>query len=72
MIEVMVNGCNGKMGRIISELVDKNENMILKGGIDIEDFGILTYPVYTDAFKMTYTNRRTFADLLDNIGGLRC
>ena len=52
MVKVVVNGCNGKMGRIISELVDKNENMILKGGIDIEDFGILKYPVYTDAFKM--------------------
>ena len=26
MIEVMVNGCNGKMGQIVSELVDKNKN----------------------------------------------
>ena len=48
MIEVMVNGCNGKMGSIISELVDKNENMVLKCGVDKIDTGLLTYPVYTD------------------------
>ena len=48
MIEVMVNGCNGKMGQIVSELVDKNEKMILKCGTDKINTGYLTYPVYTD------------------------
>ena len=48
MIEVMVNGCNGKMGQVVSELVDKNENMIVKCGADRVDNGDLTYPVYTD------------------------
>lgn len=53
MIEVMVNGCNGKMGNIVSELVDKNENMILKCGADKVDTGLLTYPVYTDLDKIS-------------------
>lgn len=48
MIEVMVNGCNGKMGNTVSELVDKNEKMVLKCGVDKVDTGYLTYPVYTD------------------------
>lgn len=48
MIEVMVNGCNGKMGQIVSELVDKNENMVLRCGVDKINTGYLTYPVYTD------------------------
>lgn len=48
MIEVMVNGCNGKMGSIVSELVDKRENMILKFGTDRLDTGYLTFPVYTN------------------------
>lgn len=48
MIEVLVNGCNGKMGQIVSELVDKNENMILKCGSDKVDNGYLTFPVYTN------------------------
>ena len=52
MIEVMVNGCNGKMGQIVSELVDKSENMILKFGTDKEDTGYLPYPVYTDLNKI--------------------
>lgn len=47
MIEVMINGCNGKMGQIVSELVDKNEDMLLKCGVDKENTGFLTYPVYT-------------------------
>lgn len=47
MIEVMVNGCNGKMGQIVSKLVDKNENMVLKCGVDKINTGNLTYPVYT-------------------------
>ena len=48
MIEVMVNGCNGKMGQIVSEIVDKNEDMVLKCGADKIDTGYLTYPVYTN------------------------
>lgn len=48
MIEVVINGCNGKMGQIVSELVDKNENMVLKAGVDKENTGYLTYPVYVN------------------------
>lgn len=48
MIEVMVNGCCGKMGNLVCELVDKNENMILKCGTDKVDSGYLTFPVYTN------------------------
>ena len=39
MIEVMVNGCNGKMGQIVCDLVDKNQHMILKCGADKVDTG---------------------------------
>lgn len=53
MIEVMINGCNGKMGNIVSELVNKNENMILKCGVDKVDTGLLTYPIYTDLDKIS-------------------
>lgn len=53
MIEVMVNGCNGKMGNIVAELVDKHDNMVLKCGVDKENTGYLTYPVYTDLNKIS-------------------
>jgi 4-hydroxy-tetrahydrodipicolinate reductase len=48
MIEVMVNGCNGKMGSIVCDLVDKDENMVLKFGTDKIDNGYRTFPVYTE------------------------
>ena len=46
MIEVMVNGCNRKMGRIVCDLVDQNENLILKCGFDKNITGEFTFPVY--------------------------
>lgn len=46
MIEVMVNGCNGKMGRIVCDLVDQNENLILKCGFDKNITGEFAFPVY--------------------------
>ena len=48
MIEVMVNGCNGKMGQIVCDLVSNNERLILTGGIDRENNGLMTFSVYTD------------------------
>lgn len=52
MIEVMVNGCNGKMGNLVCNLVDKNENMVLKFGTDKFDNGYCTFPVYTNLDKI--------------------
>lgn len=48
MIEVMINGCNGKMGKVVSELVEKNDDMIVKCGIDMSDNGDTNFPVYTN------------------------
>ena len=48
MIEVMINGCSGKMGTTVAELVDKNPKFVLKCGTDKIDTGLCTYPVYTE------------------------
>ena len=48
MLQVMVNGCNGKMGRIVADLVDKDESIILKCGIDKENIQGLSCPIYTN------------------------
>ena len=53
MIEVMVNGCNGKMGNIICKLVSKNEKMKLKCGLDRENIENTTFPVYTNVNQIT-------------------
>lgn len=48
MIEVMVNGCNGKMGQIVCDLVEQNENLVLKCGFDKNITGKFAFPVYNN------------------------
>ena len=46
MIKILINGCNGKMGQVVSELAKKDEEIEIVGGFDIskrED----EYPVFT-------------------------
>ncbi len=46
MIRVIMNGCNGKMGRIISNLVATDEQITMVAGVDIYDEGSKEYPVF--------------------------
>lgn len=46
MLEIMVNGCNGKMGQIVCDLVNQNENLVLKCGFDKDITGEFAFPVY--------------------------
>ena len=46
MLEVMVNGCNGKMGQIVCDLIGKNNNLFLKCGFDKNITGNFDFPVY--------------------------
>lgn len=45
MVRIIMNGCNGHMGRVISELVEKDENAEIAAGIDVADMKIYNYPV---------------------------
>ena len=53
MINIFINGCNGKMGQEVAKLVDKHENMVLVGGFDKENTELLTFPVFTDINNIT-------------------
>ena len=46
MIEVMVNGCNGRMGQIVCDLVNQDEDLVLKCGFDKNITGEFSFPVY--------------------------
>ncbi|MCI8636633.1 MAG: 4-hydroxy-tetrahydrodipicolinate reductase [Clostridia bacterium] len=46
MLEVMVNGCSGKMGQIVCDLVEQDENLVLKCGFDKNVTGEFAFPVY--------------------------
>ena len=34
MINVLINGCNGKMGKVLTNLIDKSPDMAVKYSID--------------------------------------
>lgn len=46
MLEVMVNGCSGKMGQIVCDLVEQNEDLVLKCGFDKNVTGEFAFPVF--------------------------
>lgn len=53
MLEVLVNGCNGKMGQVVCDLVEKDKDILLKCGFDKENTGEFAFPVYTNINEIT-------------------
>jgi len=47
MIKVLINGCNGKMGREVIKQLDEYDNFILIGGFDKENTESSPFPAYT-------------------------
>ena len=48
MVKIIMNGCNGHMGQVISDIVAKDPNAEIVAGIDLADQGKNSYPVFTD------------------------
>lgn len=46
MTKIIMHGCNGKMGQMISNLVKEDENAIIVAGVDPYDDGHNAYPVF--------------------------
>ncbi len=53
MTNIILNGRNGKMGSVITELVSHDNDCKIVAGFDINDFIKQDYPVYTDISKCT-------------------
>lgn len=51
MINIMMSGCNGKMGQVITRLAEQYEDLRIAAGYDIADNGKNEYPVFTDLKK---------------------
>lgn len=51
MISVLMSGCNGKMGQVISRLAGQYEDIKIAAGFDINDSTKNSYPVFTDLNK---------------------
>lgn len=48
MTKIILNGCNGRMGQVITRLVAEDSECEIVAGFDIFDGIENTYPVYTD------------------------
>lgn len=48
MVNIIMHGCSGRMGQIISGLAASDENVNIVAGIDIIDNGNNSYPVFTN------------------------
>lgn len=48
MVRIIMSGCNGHMGQVISDLVRNDENAEIVAGIDIADNRDNGYPVFTN------------------------
>ena len=48
MVKIIMHGCNGHMGQVISNIVEKDANAQIVAGIDIADQGKNSYPVFTN------------------------
>ena len=46
MIKVMMHGCNGAMGQVISGIIEESESAVMAAGIDFKDDGHNPYPVF--------------------------
>ena len=53
MINIILSGCNGKMGRVITRLAAEDENVKIVAGFDIADTIPNTYPVYKKPAECT-------------------
>lgn len=48
MINIIIHGCNGKVGQVISGLAKEDDSINIVAGIDVVDNGNNDYPVYTN------------------------
>lgn len=48
MVKVIMHGCNGRMGQMITGLIAEDDNIEIVAGIDMNDSIQNSYPVYTN------------------------
>ena len=52
MLNIVINGCNGKMGQVLSNEINKDPSLKIVAGIDrYPDLFNNNYPVFSDIFK---------------------
>ena len=73
MIKILLSGCNGRMGRAVTELCKKYDNAEISVGVDVFAEKRYDYPVYADFSSVSeevdvvidFSNPKTLPGLLD-------
>ena len=50
MTRIIMNGCNGKMGQVITQIADSREDCEIVAGFDINETQMSSYPVFSNPF----------------------
>ena len=53
MLKIALSGCNGRMGKVITDICAKKENVEIVAGFDLNTEKLADYPVYADPFEFT-------------------
>ncbi len=53
MTRIIMSGCNGHMGQVITGLAENNENLKIVAGVDVFDDGHNAYPVFKSLAECT-------------------
>lgn len=53
MLKIALSGCNGRMGRVITDIVAQKEDMKIVAGFDLNTVKLADYPVYSDPLEFT-------------------
>lgn len=67
MLKIALSGCNGRMGRAITDICEKKENMKIVAGFDVNAVKLADFPVYAD--PMEYTGG---ADVVIDFSNVSC
>lgn len=51
MLKIALSGCNGRMGRVITDIVAQKEDMKVVAGFDLNAVKLADYPVYADPLE---------------------
>lgn len=73
MVKVIMHGCNGKMGQVITRLIAEDEAIEIVAGVDVNDSVQNTYPVYKSLAEcdaaadavIDFASAKAVDDLLD-------
>jgi len=55
MIKIIISGCNGRMGQVVSTICDEDDKVQVVAGFDLNAVKLRDYPVYADPMEFAGT-----------------